>query len=163
MAKFNSTLGYDMPNLIREFHSLLFEQMVDLQILGRTSNDSSSPTNVRKTLQEEYFKLLRPLVELEGMSSYPHNGSGNYQSVFPGYINFGERNFTMSNYQMAENGIPDVVHGDANKVEDPCHLITDEESMSYQDIAFQLELIVQPIFICIGFIFNTVAINVLRR
>ena len=53
--------------------------------------------------------------------------------------------------------------GYTTKVENPCHLITDEESLAYQNIAFQLELVVQPIFIFIGVIFNTIAINVLRR
>ena len=53
--------------------------------------------------------------------------------------------------------------GYTSKVENPCHLITDEESSSYQNIAFQLELVVQPIFIFIGVIFNTIAIKVLQR
>ena len=97
-------------------------------------------------------------MSLNDITSYPPNGSWNNTDVFPNYFNFDYDSTDSKNPAIELLGRDDI-----SGVENPCHLITTQEAASYQNIAFQLELIVQPIFVIIGFGFNTIAINILRR
>ena len=137
---------------------MLFEQMADLETLDVTSDGSNAFT--REKFNAAYQKLFPPIVPLGDISSSLDNKIWNRHEAFS--RNYPETSNFTDEYQKKWLS-SDLDWGNADQGDDSCNLITNEESLTYQNIAFYLELVVQPIFICIGFIFNTIAINVLRR
>ena len=154
----NRSFNHDVPLSMSEFHSILFEQLANLEALRETYNDSSNVKITKEKIYEEYQNLFPSYVSLNGIRPYPTNGT----HVFPNFLHFGDDS-TVPKYPTIGDLYKDRSNDAISGVENPCHRISNEEASSYQNIAFQLELIVQPILIFIGFCFNTSAINILRR
>ena len=144
------------------FHSLLFEEMADLETLETAISFNDSQKSVlTKNRFHEAFETLFP--EFTSINRHPLVNPKYIQNpLLPSYVPFGPYP-NISNHTRDDEAFVVLRNGAMEEEDDPCHLISNEESESYQQIAFSLELIVQPIFICIGFLFNTIAISVLRR
>ena len=155
----NSSENYDFSKLINVFHSILFEQMADIEAI---SNNSESPKTSKERYKDAYEKLYPQFFPIDGISSNNQNVPWNHQEIFKKFLGPGKYKI-MSNETMVGDTNVDLIRKTTEQHEDPCHLITNEEMITYENVAFFLELVVQPIFICIGFVFNTIAINVLRR
>ena len=160
----NTTSNRDIPSYFNVFHSVLFEQMADLEALRATSDNPTDSDINKETLFKTYQTIFPSYVSLGDTGSYFRNSSWNDTDNIPNYLEY--------NYDDAFAKSPPIGDlfedaGSSNisskSAETPCHLITSEEAESYENIAFKLELIVQPIFVIIGFSFNTIAINILRR
>ena len=145
--------------------SLLSEASTDLETLKISMHSNDSQKSVLDTkLFLEAFEQLFP---------YSNYSVNNQPSANPRYIqnplNILPTNLQSGLYPILSNLTKDDVafvgirNGSLEALEYPCNLISNKESDSYKHIAFILELIIQPIFICIGFFFNTIAINILRR
>ena len=129
------------------FHSVLIEQMADAEAAFAAS-DNDNQTNID---QNEIFHRYAKFFIANIQSSYHNNRQANSSNSLSGSSN-------------SFNDLPVVSSGDEFLLDDnPCHLITSTEVESHQNIAFQLELVVQPILVLIGFSFNTMAINILCR
>ena len=148
----NSTANRDIPSFINVFHSVLFGQMADLEAFRETP-DNDTVLNPFPSYLPDSHKI-----DHFNDTSWNHAG-GLYNNPDYGYDSVFLNNSLMHDL-FEDTGI---ARTSAEAAETPCHLITSEEAESYENIAFQLELIVQPIFVIIGFSFNTVAINILRR
>ena len=151
-------------SFLNVFHSLLFEEMADLESLepSMSFNDSQNSVLTRKRFQEAFENLFP---DFNSMNHHPlvnPKYNQNPVNIQPSYVNYGSYP-NISNYTKDDGAFVGLGNGAIEESDDPCHLISNEEAKSYENIAFQLELIVQPMFICIGFIFNTIAISVLRR
>ena len=155
----NSSQSYDMSKFMKVFQSILFEQVADVEAM---SNHSQSPKTPREKFNEAYEQLYPPFFPLDGILSNNKNGPWNPQRLFPNHLGSGIFQ-TMGNETTVSEAPPYLTTNSIEQHEDPCHLITKGEMITYENVAFFLELVVQPIFICIGFVFNTIAINVLRR
>ena len=140
-SKMAMASSFNYSGFLKDFHSVIFEEMANIEAVNVGLNNSDSGKVAKESFHRAYMELFKPFIEGIKLPLPEHT-------------------------QISDTaGLDLSTHDDgyASKVENPCHLITDEESLSYQNIAFQLELVVQPIFIFIGVIFNTIAINVLRR
>ena len=162
--KINSTIKRDNPNFsfMSVFHSVLFEQMADIEALGAISENYTDSKIKKEDLFEKYQSLLPSYVSLADVNPYSLNSSWNTNRTIPLYTDYNYDPNLQKNHIIGDL-FEDVGGASTSGTTDPCHLITSDEAASYQNIAFQLELIVQPIFVFIGFGFNTIAINILRR
>ena len=133
--------AFNYSGFLKDFHSVIFEEMANIEAVNVGLNNSDSGKVAKESFHRAYMELFKPFIEGIELPVQEHT--------------------QLSDTSGLDHSTND--DGYATKIENPCHLITDEESLSYQNIAFQLELVVQPIFIFIGVIFNTIAINVLRR
>ena len=146
------------------FHSLLLEEMADLETLqtSMSFNDTTNSVSERNRFHEAFANI------------FPNfNFDNQHPSVNPKYIQNPVN--VIPSYKIPDKFLYPTYHTNheevlsrlgndtSEKMEYPCDLISNEESETYQDIAFILELIIQPLFICIGFLFNLIAISVLRR
>ena len=162
--KINSTIKNDIPNFsfMSVFHSVLFEQMADIEALGAISENYSDSKIKKEDLFEKYQNLLPSYLSLADVNPYSLNSSWNSNRTIPLYPDY-SYDPNLSKNQIIGDLFENVDGASSSGTADPCHLITSDEAASYQNIAFQLELIVQPIFVFIGFGFNTIAINILSR
>ena len=133
--------SFNYSGFLKDFHSVIFEEMANIEAVNVGLNNSDSGKVAKESFHRAYMELFKPFIEGIKLPLEEHTQPSDTSGV-------------------AHSSNDD---GYTSEVENPCHLITDEESLAYQNIAFQLELVVQPIFIFIGVIFNTIAINVLRR
>ena len=139
MASIPPSLNYS--GFLKDFHSVIFEEMANIEAVNVGINNSDSGKVAKESFHRAYMELFKPFIEGIKIPLQEHTQLSDTSEV-----------------DLSTNDV-----GYTSKVENPCHLITDEESSSYQNIAFQLELVVQPIFIFVGVIFNTIAIKVLQR
>ena len=146
------------------FHSLLFEEMADLAALENTKsfNDSQNSILTRKRFHAAFANLFPKFNPVKYNPFVNPKHIENPINMLPSYKN-PELFSSLAHHQSNQHRFSGIQNETTEQIEDPCHLITSEESERYEDIAFVLELIIQPIFICIGFLFNTIAISVLRR
>ena len=162
----NTTGNRDIPSFINVFHSVLFEQMADMEALRITTSDNNTDSNlIKESMYEKYQKLFPSYVSLDETRSYNSNSSWNDTGNIPNYVDYNYEDAFAKNPSVGDlfQDTRSINNISSKPAETPCHLITSDEAESYQNIAFQLELIVQPIFVIIGFTFNTLAINILRR
>ena len=138
----NFSLSHAVSKSMSVLHTILVKQMVDREAHRARSNYSSRWKITKAKLDEEHSYFFPSYDSPNDTSLYPPNGSWNNTGVF------------LENSNVDYNSIMIV---------NPCHLISTEEVESHQNIAFYLEIVVQPIFVFIGLAFNTIAINVLRR
>ena len=153
----NTTTNVDMSKFINVFHSLLFEEVADLEALSNNSKSS-------KTSRDKFYDVYSKLYPQFFASSDPLSLSDN--DIFKKYMGKGQHETMGNNSLLNDTATDEFMKGLMTPLKmdkDPCHLITKDEMMNYQNIAFFFELVVQPTFICVGFIFNTIAINLLRR
>ena len=156
----NTNSTHNIPSFMSVFHSVFFEQMADLESLRETSDNSSYNKIYKEELYKRYQNLLPSYFSLGDTTPYQNSSSLNDRGYnFFDYNYNSNVNTNMTAGDVFEDAGSNSISGEG----DPCHLISNDEAESYQNIAFQLELIVQPIFVIIGFGFNTVAINILRR
>ena len=135
----NSTANRDIPSFINVFHSVLFGQMADLEAFRETPDND--------TVLNPFPSYLHDSHQISNFNNSSSNHTGvhsnnldyDYDSVF--------LNHTLIRDLFEDTGI---IRTSAEAAETPCHLITSEGAESYENIAFQLELIVQPIFVIIG-------------
>ena len=133
----NSSENYGISKLLNVFHSIMSEQAADIEAM---SNHSQSP----KISSDTFNELL-------------------HRQFFANFMD-SEKSHPMDNDSLVNDVPKDLTTKRMiYQHEDPCNLITKGEMITYENVAFFLELVVQPTFICIGFVFNTIAINVLRR
>ena len=160
----NNTADRDIPSFsfMSVFHSVLFEQMADIEALGAISENSSDSKIKKEELFEKYQNLLPSYLSLADVNPYSMNDSWSSNRSIPSYPDY-SYDSNLSRNSIIGDLFEDVSSEATSGITDPCHLITGEEAASYQNIAFQLELVVQPIFVFIGFGFNTIAINILSR
>ena len=160
----NHTMGRNIPtfSFMSVFHSVLFEQMADIEALGAMSENNSDSKIRKEELFEKYQNLLPSYLSLSDVNPAFINGSWSSNRTIPTYPDY-SYDSNLAKNPMITDLFEDMSVPATSENGDPCHLITGDEAASYQNIAFQLELIVQPIFVVIGFGFNTIAINILSR
>ena len=132
----NLSFNDDQTKFMSELHAILLEKLANLEAVRATSNDSST-SEIHKEKNYEDNQYLFP-------SHVLNNLNDDYDSMVSTYLE-----------GLDKDAIPEL--------ESPCNLITIEEVDLHQNIAYNLEIIVQPIFVFIGLGFNTIAINILRR
>ena len=140
-SKMAMASSFNYSGFLKDFHSVIFEEMANIEAVNVGLNNSDSGKVAKESFHRAYMELFKPFIEGIKLPLQEHTQLSDTSGV---------------DHSTNDDGF-------TSKVENPCHLITDEASLAYQNIAFQLELVVQPIFIFIGVIFNTIAINVLRR
>ena len=162
--KINDTSSRDISSFsfMSVFHSVLFEQMADIEAMGAISENDTVSEIKKENLFEKYQSLLPSYLSLADVNPYSMNDSLHSNRTIPTYPDY-NYDSNLSQNTIINDLFEDVTDTGTSGIADPCHLITGEEAASYQTIAFHLELIVQPIFVFIGFGFNTIAINILSR
>ena len=141
---YKTSVNSDFAKLL---HSVLFEQMADAEAAFAASDNDNLTNLDQNVIFHRYAKFFIANIQ----SSYHNNRQANSTNPLSGNSN-------------SYNDLPVVSSGDEFLFdENLCLLISSTEVESHQNIAFQLELVVQPILVLIGFSFNTLAINILCR
>ena len=139
--KMTMASSYSYFGFLKDFHSVIFEEIANIEAVKLGLDNSDYGKVAKESFHRAYMELFKPFIEGIKLPMQEHTQLSDTSGL---------------HHSTNEDGY-------TSKVENSCHLITGAESLSYQNIAFQLELVVQPIIILIAVIFNTNAINVLRR
>ena len=120
--------------------SEILGQIIDRETILAASitNTSVDPGAITIRIIQEY---LRRFAILNGSNSTAHGYSNDSLDLYPSYISDMNVEYT--------NG---------------CHKITPEDMMIYEkEVAYNMEMYIQPVFIAMGIVFNTIVISILRR